>query len=246
VQVTERCNLQCLPAELLVKVMRGMDFPNLRKLIEAWPAAAGFVRTFEEEILCGVLSLAGSPQIVMLILAVMIVRTHHIDLLSNDRIAAFIALLDNETPALCPFKRVGEDSVTMLLDIGSIYESIELLVETVASTRIILPSKNPHYPPWPTELCRIRRASGRFQLCYEMCNPEGYVSPSDRFRGPPISLGDFVYHPTDDFSLSMIGRERCPEEGWLFPSMSLPRRRPCALTALLKTLCTWGIDELQL
>jgi len=108
VQVTERCNLQCLPAELLVKVMRGMDIPHFGKLIEAWPAAAGVVRAFEEEIFSGVLNLAGSPQIVILILAVMILRTHHIDLLSNDRIAAFIALLDNETAALCPFKRVGK------------------------------------------------------------------------------------------------------------------------------------------
>lgn len=201
VQVTERCNLQCLPAELLVKVMKGMDFPHLGKIIEVWPAAAGFVRAFEEEIFPGVLSLAGSPQIVMLILAVMIVRTHHIDLLSNDRIAAFIALLDNETPALCPFKRVGGDSVTRLLGIGPIYESIELLVETFAFTRIALPSKNPHYSPSPTELCRIRRAFWRFQMCYELCHPEGYVSPLNRSRGPSSSLGRFVCYPISNSSL---------------------------------------------
>lgn len=49
VQVTERCSLQCLPAELLVKVMKGMDSPHLGKLIEAWPAAAGVVRAFENQ-----------------------------------------------------------------------------------------------------------------------------------------------------------------------------------------------------
>lgn len=137
-----------------------------------------------------------------------------------------------------PVQASRENPVTMLLDISSIYESIELLVEILAFTRITLPSKNPHYQPSPTELCRIRRAFWRFQLCYELCHPEGYVSLLNRSRGPSTSLGPFVCYPTGDFILSMIGHDCWPKEGWLFRSMSLPSRRPCALIALLRTLCT--------
>lgn len=75
------CNLQGLPVELLLQIMKSMNFPALGALTIAWPASAGVVRNFEDEILQGILDSSDSPEITRLMAAVMIVRSHRPNLL---------------------------------------------------------------------------------------------------------------------------------------------------------------------
>ena len=72
--------------------------------------------------------------------------------------------------------RMRQYSVPAMLDLIAISGGLESFVESFARDRVLGPSCLPHgsnVPLSPVELHRIRRSFWRFQLCLDICQPEG-------------------------------------------------------------------------
>ena len=99
----------------------------------------------------------------------------------------FHRLLDADEPDAILRRLYNSSGVPMatLRDISDVSHSIEILVRDFAHSRIAIPSKEPDDSISPTELCHIRRAFWRFQLCYELSGSRESSAAPARQQGPP-------------------------------------------------------------
>ena len=132
--------------------------------------------------------------------------------------------------------RLANYSLSVILDLITVSGSIESLTESVARYRVLTPCLQHSMPLSPIELHRIQRSLWRFQLCYDMCHPEGLGSSRERCDVRSRSTRRYVRYPTrQPFSGSVPNWLQYRGESY----------RPEALSRFLPNLTCWEHDELE-
>ncbi|CAF9902818.1 MAG: hypothetical protein ALECFALPRED_000034 [Alectoria fallacina] len=225
--------LQGLPAELLIGVMKHLpDMAALSRLFTAYPKTPETFIEASNHIFASIVNNM-SPELRNSALDVLAVRSR--PPIHPSQITHFIehyldAEVYNAQISSCSY------SLSALLDLILISESIESLTESFARDRVRGPSMQHSMPISPIELHRIRRSFWRFQLCYDVCHPEGESSSREGCDIKSRSTRQYVQYQNKEIVCGSV-----PD--WL------QRRgeayRPEALSRFLSNLSGWEHEELE-
>lgn len=234
-QVTSlaRASLRDLPVEMYVSLMERIpDFSALDNFVNAFPRMTPIFKAFQKQIFTGVLRSSGlSLQLQKIIAAIMTLRDQYPATPCPPK-AFFYVYLDRKDQPVDMIRFA--DPIGMLRYVVRTTESINDNVESFVRMRILGRGVT-NVPLKDTETYRVRRAFWRFQLCYELCHPEGSVDMTHNAEAPERWARRYINNEhTVTESLTM--------KGWLFR-----RGEPQAplLKDFLQTLWPWEIEELK-
>lgn len=231
--IATRYWLQELPVELLVRVMKHLpDMAPLSRLFTAYPKTPETFIGASNDIFASIVNNM-SPELRNSALDVLAVRSR--PPIHPSQITRFIKHYLNAEVYNAQISSRSY-SLSALLDLIAISESIESLTESFARDRVRGPSMQHSMQISPIELHRIRRSFWRFQLCYDMCHPERESSSREGCDIKSRSTRQYVQYQNKE-----IVRNSVPD--WL------QRRgeayRPEALSRFLSNLSGWEHEELE-
>ncbi|KAK3175108.1 hypothetical protein OEA41_002354 [Lepraria neglecta] len=233
--------LRALPTEILVEILKHIpSFDCLYNLLILLPTGRAILKSFVRNIFNAVFRTSRKYQLARQIYVVMVIRNRRPNLPMTRNY--FHHLLDADEPdailrRLC--KPSGAPMAT-LRDISDVSDSIEILVKDFAHSRIAIPSKEPDDSISPTELCRIRRAFWRFQLCYELSGSREPSAAPARQQSPPCRspLPTRFVWPQTSFRAGP-----CISQAWLNGRGETARE--IEVERFLQTLSIWEIAEFE-
>ena len=225
---TTHYGLHDLPPELLIEVMKHLpDMAALSRLFTAYPKTLRYFRGSGNRNFVGndifasmvnkmSLELRNSALDVLAVRSRPPIRPSQITGFIRDCLKAEV----HDAQA-----RLANYSLSIILDLITVSESIESLTESFARDRVLGPCLQHSIPLSPIELHRIRRSLWRFQLCYDMCHPESSPECCDvKSRSTRQPFSDSMPN-----WLQCRGESYCPE----------------ALSRFLPNLACWEHDELE-
>lgn len=233
--VARECGLQDLPAEMLLELMKHLpDMAALSRLFTAYPKTfILFERPTCSNEICASIANNMQPELWNAALDVLAVRSR--PPIDPRQITHFIEHhLDAD---VCHTqKRLHTYSLSAILDLITISESIESLTESFARDRVLGPCMQRSMPLSQIELHRIRRSFWRFQLCYDMCHPEEMRSSREHYDVKSRSTRQYVQY-----------QRKQPNSGRVPNSLQARSEayRPEALSRFISNLCRWELDEIE-
>ena len=228
-----QCLLHNLPAELLIQVMKFLpNIAALSRLFTAYPTTETSFEESSNKIFASILANM-SPELRNSSLDVLTVRSR--PPIHPSQITHFI---EHELDAEAYDAQLSEGNYSLdaLLDLIAVAGSIESLTESFAWQRVLGPSMQHDMPLSPVELHRIQRSLWRFQLCCDLCHPEGLSSSRESHDANSRSTRRYIQYPTAQQPI-------IPIPNWLQCRGEL--YRPEALSRFLPNLCLWEHDELS-
>lgn len=232
-QVATPCGLQALPVELLIVVMKHLpDMAALSRLFTACSYTFIIFKRNSNDIFASIVKKI-SPELRSAALDVLAVRSR--SPIHRRLITSFIEQYLN-VHVYDAQSGLSSYSLSALLDLITVSESIESLTESFARDRVLGPCMRNKMSLSPIELHRIRRSFWRFQLCYDMCHPEDMKSSWKCRDVKSRSTRQYVQYQTDQpINSSVPGWIQCRGEA----------HRPEALSRFLPNLSRWEHDELE-
>lgn len=233
--------LRALPTEILVEILKHIpSFDCLYNLLILLPTGCGILKSFGRDIFNAAFRTSQKYQLARQIYVVMVIRNRrpYLPITRNY----FHHLLDAEEPDTV-LRHLFDSSgvpMAMLRDISDVSHSIEILVKSFAHSRIAIPGREADDTVSPTELCRIRRAFWRFQLCYELSGSREPSAAPARQQGPPCRspLSTRFFWPQTSFKAGP-----CISQAWLNGRGETARE--IQLESFLQTLSIWEIAEFE-